>query len=334
MKTLRIGVVGLGYWGPNWLRNIASLENVSLAWGCDASIDRTAKFARLYPATRFTQEFDDMLKDHSLDAIIIATPTSSHYPLAKKALLAGKHVLIEKPMTSTYAEATELVSIAKEKNLVIAVDHTFLFTTAVEKIQELQKENILGDLLYFDSTRINLGLIQKDCNVLWDLAVHDLSILSAIVDLSTVQTVMAVGSSHFGPHAEDAHMHLTFSSGMAAHIHCSWLSPVKLRQTIIAGKKSMIIYDDIEPSEKIRVYDRGVDHDTTKQDPFFPKYRSGDILIPSLENTEALGKQAKHFAMCLRGEEAPKVSGEDGEKVIRILEATSLSLAEKRMITL
>ncbi len=326
MKQCSVGIVGLGYWGPNWLRNFSAIDHCDLKYGCDLSKDRCAKFSRLYPATVFTNRYEDLLKDPDLDAIVIATPTASHFPLALSALEAGKHVLIEKPMTGTVEEGKKLVAVAKKKKLQLLVDHTFAYTSSVTRIAELVQKKQLGELLYFDSTRINLGLIQKDTNVLWDLAIHDLTILSAIADLEDITEVMATGSAHYGTHSEDAHMHLKFRSGLAAHIHASWLSPVKIRKTIIAGRKAMLIYDDTEPSEKIRIYDKGIDRDTTKSDPFFPKYRSGDILIPALPSTEALMQEAQHFLRCIRGEEAAIVSGEDGLTMVRILEFADQSL--------
>lgn len=332
MKPVSVGIVGLGYWGPNWLRNFAIQDGCTLAWGCDLNVERVTKFSRQYPATRFTKNFADMLGDKSLDAVIIATPTSSHFALAKAALEAGKHVLVEKPMTGTSKEAKQLVALAKKQKKLLLVDHTFAYTASVRLIADMSHEKKFGDLLYFDSTRINLGLIQKDTNVLWDLAIHDLTILAAIRDLSDVTEVLAIGSAHYGKHVEDGHLHLTFKNGFAAHIHASWLSPVKIRKTLIAGRKAMITYDDLEPSEKIRLYDKGIDHDTTKPDPFFPKYRSGDVLIPALPITEALATEAKHFLECIRGNEKPIVSGEDGMTMVRILELANESLAKKKAV--
>jgi predicted dehydrogenase len=327
-----VGIVGLGYWGPNWLRNFASLEHCELRWGCDLDTNRTAKFARQYPAVRFTKSYEDLLKDPSLDGIVIATPTSSHYPLAKAALEAGKHVLVEKPMTGTVKEAEELVALAKKHKKQLLVDHTFAYTAAVTKIRETVEKGTLGDLLYFDSTRINLGIIQKDCNVLWDLAIHDLTILASIIDLAEVTEVSAVGSAHYGKHIEDGHLHLKFRSGFAAHIHASWLSPLKVRKTFVAGRKAMIVYDDTEPSEKLRLYDKGVDKDDTKPDPFFPKYRSGDVLIPALPMTEALSTEAKHFLGCIAGKEKTLVSGEDGLKMVKILTLADESLKQNKPV--
>lgn len=334
MKRVSIGIVGLGYWGPNWLRNFSALDGCELRYGCDLSKDRCSKFARLYPSTSFTTEYENLLNDQTLDAIVIATPVSSHFPLAAAALKAGKHVLVEKPMTGTRTEADTLVSLAKKQKKLLLVDHTFAYTPSVGYIADAVKKNALGDLLYFDSTRINLGLIQKDTNVLWDLAIHDLTILSRIADLSKITKVFATGSAHYGKHVEDAHLHLKFSSGFAAHIHVSWLSPVKLRKTIIAGHKAMIVYDDTEPSEKIRIYDKGVERDATKADPFFPKYRSGDVVIPSLAGTEALATEAKHFLACIGDAGKPLVTGEDGLRLVRILEAADLSLRKQSPVSL
>jgi predicted dehydrogenase len=334
MKRLSVGIIGLGYWGPNWLRNFSALEDWDLAYGCDLKTERTAKFARLYPATKFTKRIDDLFEDKSLDAIVIATPTSTHFDLAKRALGAGKHVLIEKPMVGSSKEARVLVDLAKKNRRKLLVDHTFAFTASVRKISEIVKSGALGELLYFDSIRINLGLIQPDTNVLWDLAIHDLTILAALIDLKNVTEVYATGSRHFGKHVEDGHLHLKFNGGFAAHIHVSWLSPVKIRQTLIAGRRAMVTFNDIEPSEKIRIYDKGIDHDTTKADPFFPKYRSGSVLIPALPSTEALALEAGHFARCIRGQEQPTVSGTDGLRIVEILEAADKSLNKNRPVSI
>ncbi len=326
MKPVSIAVVGLGYWGPNWLRNFASLDGCVLKYGCDLSKDRCTKFARQYPAVTLTEKYEDLLKDDALDAIVIATPTSAHFPLAEAALKAGKHVLVEKPMTGTIEEAAALVTLAKKQKKQLLVDHTFAYTASVQRITEAVHNGNLGDLLYFDSTRINLGLIQKDTNVLWDLAIHDLTILATIADLTEIEEVLAVGSAHYGEHIEDGHLHLKFKGGLAAHIHASWLSPVKIRKTLIAGRKAMIVYDDTEPSEKLRIYDKGVERDNTKPDPFFPKYRSGDVLIPALASTEALSVEARHFLDCIAGKAEPRVSGEDGHMMVKILTAADESL--------
>jgi predicted dehydrogenase len=338
MPPPSIGIVGLGYWGPNLLRNFCALEGeCTVKYGCDLRKETLKKMRKRYPAVTYTQDVNDLLKDKNLTAIVIATPTDTHYDLAKAALEHGKHVLLEKPMTSTSAQAEELASLARKNGLSLLVDHTFVFAAAVQKILELVQRREIGDLLYFDSNRCNLGLIQRDINVLWDLAIHDLSILSTIVDLSSVSTVAAYGTKHHTEQEEDAHLHLTFPDGFAAHIHVSWLFPVKLRQTIIGGTEKMILYNDIEPNEKVRIYDKGVRFEelleSNKPDPFFPVYRSGDIVIPKLENLEAMHVEVKHFLACVRGEEEPIVSGEDGLQVVRILEMANLSLQKHNAIT-
>lgn len=327
---VKTAIVGLGYWGPNLLRNFAAQPGCEVMWACDLKEENLKKVAAHYPAIKTTKNYKDILVDSSIELIILATSTETHEPLARAALETGKHVFIEKPMTKTSKEAGSLITLAKKKTLKIFVDHTFVFTPAVEKIATLVKQGKLGNLLYYDSVRINLGIIQKDANVLEDLAVHDLSILSTITDLRTITSIAAFGSKHFGPQEEDAHLHLTFSSGFHAHIHCSWLSPVKIRQTILAGTKAMVTYHDTEPSEKIRIYDRGVDRDTAKSDlsavalakadPFFPKYRIGDITIPAIPLIEALSSEAAHVLNCIREKEKPRASGEDGRNIVRILE--------------
>lgn len=329
---IRVGIVGLGYWGPQLLRNFATLDpnECVVKYGCDKNPARCQAFARQYPAITFTESFDDLLNDKTLDAVLIATPTSTHYALAKSALESGKHVLVEKPITDDVSKAEELVALAKKKGLILLVDHTFAYTQAVRMIREMRETGALGDLLYVDSTRINLGLIQKDTNVLWDLAVHDLTILGALAPLSEIEEVFACGSAFYGPQIEVGHLHLKYRSGLHAHVHVSWLSPVKIRSTIISGRKSMIIFNDTEPSEKIRIYDKGVDHDSSKADPFFPKYRTGNVVIPSLPLIEALTTEAKHFLACIRGEEKPMTSGEDGMHIVRILTLADRSIAENK----
>lgn len=323
---VKTGIVGLGYWGPNVLRNFAAQSDCSMAWACDMVEANLEKVRRTYPSVQLTKQYDDLLNDPTLELILIATPVSSHFPLAKRALEAGKHVFIEKPMAASATEANELNELAKAKGKMIFVDHTFVFAPAVQKMADLAKSGGLGKLLYFESSRINLGLIQKDVNALWDLAIHDLSILGAVADLSAVKTVAAHGSKHFGQQEEDVHMHLTFDDGFTAHIHVSWLSPVKIRKTILGGDKAMVVYDDIEPSEKLRVYDRGVEHDTTKADPFFPKYRAGDVLIPALQQTETLSIEAKNVLECVAKGSKPVVSGVDGAMIVKLLETANTSL--------
>lgn len=324
--TSVIAIIGLGYWGPNLLRNFSALENCRVKYACDKNTDRLKKLKKQYPGIAFISDAEEIWNDREVEAVVIATPTSAHFTLAQAALKAGKHVLVEKPMTATAKEAKILVDLAKKQKKQLLVDHTFAYTSAVSKMNDLIAQRTLGKLLYFDSTRINLGIIQKDTNVIWDLAVHDLSILNSFVDFTDISEIFAHGSAHYGKHIEIGHLHLKFKTGFYAHIHVSWLSPVKIRHTILGGTKAMVIFDDTEPSEKIRVYDKGIDHDDTKPDPFFPKYRSGDVLIPALDSTEALQREAAHFIDCIQGKAKPIVPGELGRQMVRILEFSDESL--------
>lgn len=326
MHRVKIAIVGLGYWGPNLVRNFSAEPACELVWGCDKSEERLNWLRGHYPAVKATANFDDVLNDPSIELVLIATPTSTHVALATKALEAGKHVFVEKPLTPTSTEAVALVALAKKQNKLLFVDHTFLFAPAVEKMIEISESGKLGDLLYFDSVRINLGLIQKDTTVLWDLAIHDLSILAGLKDLTAVISVAAIGSSHFGKQTENAHIHLFFRDGFNAHIHVSWLSPVKVRRTTLAGTKAMLTYDDTEPSEKLRLYDSGVVHDATRPDPMLPTYRVGDILIPALDRKETLAREAAHVLACVQGKETPRSPGSQGMQMLRILEAAHASL--------
>lgn len=326
MQRVKTAIVGLGYWGPNLVRNFAAEAACELVWGCDKSEERLNWLKAHYPAVKGTANFDDVLNDPSIELVLIATPTSTHVALATKALEAGKHVFVEKPLAPTSGEAETLVALAKEKDRLLFVDHTFLFAPAVEKMMEISESGKLGSLLYFDSVRINLGLIQQDTTVLWDLAIHDLSILAGIKDLANVTSVAAMGSSHFGKQTENAHLHLTFDDGFNAHIHVSWLSPVKVRRTTLAGTAAMLVYDDTEPSEKLRLYDSGVVHDSTRPDPMIPTYRVGDILIPALDRKETLAREAEHVLACVQGKETPRSPGAQGMQMLVILEAAHASL--------
>ncbi|TSC80417.1 MAG: oxidoreductase domain-containing protein [Candidatus Peregrinibacteria bacterium Gr01-1014_25] len=334
MSPVRTAIIGLGYWGPNVLRNFAAQGECAMVLACDRDAARRERLERQYPSVRFTADAEEIFTDASIELVLIATPTGTHAPLARRALEAGKHVFVEKPLAATVAEAEELVALAKKQKKLLFVDHTFAFAPAVEKLASLAGSQSLGDLLCFDSARLNLGLLQRDANVIEDLAVHDLSILSAIVPLETAQTVLAVGFTHFGKQIEEAHMHLTFPRGFHAHIHVSWLSPVKVRRTLLTGAKAMVLYDDAEPSEKIRVYDKGVERDAAKPDPFFPKYRSGDVVIPALATVETLSAEAQHVLRCVHGEEKPRVSGEAGLAVLRILDAANRSIASGSPVAL
>lgn len=342
MKQVQTALIGLGYWGPNVLRNFVAQSECDMVAMCDLSEERLSKAKAYYPSVRTTTNAEEIFTDPSIELILIATPTSSHFALATKALESGKHVFVEKPLASTPAQADALVALAKKQGKLLFVDHTFVFAPAVVKLQEMVAQGELGNLLYFESSRINLGLIQKDTNALFDLAIHDLSILHTLVDLRTATSVAAHGSKHFGSQEEQVHLHLTFQSGFTAHIHVSWLSPVKIRQTIIAGTKAMALYDDTHPSEKLRIYDRGIDQGDTKADlsavaraevdPFFPKYRAGDIRIPALASEETLSIEARHVLRCMQGEEQPRVPGEDGALIVNILHRADASLKQGNIV--
>jgi predicted dehydrogenase len=327
MNPVRTALIGLGYWGPNLLRNFSAQTGCHLAVACDLSQSNIDKARRHYPAVSYVTDVKEVWNDPSIELVLIATPTSTHFPLAKAALEHGKHVFVEKPMTGTVEEGEELVALAEAVGRHLFVDHTFVFAPAVRKLRELARSGHLGDLLYFDSSRINLGIIQKDTNALYDLAIHDLSILSTILDLSLAAQVSALGSMHFGAQEEHVHLHITFESGFHAHIQVSWLSPVKVRRSVLAGRKGMAIYDDTEPSEKLRIYDSSIEQDD-RPDPMLPKYRSGDILIPALPVTETLGLEAEHVLKCVRGLEVPEVSGREALKILRILAAAQVSMRQ------
>jgi predicted dehydrogenase len=321
MSNLSIGIVGLGYWGPNLVRNFRDNPHTEKVIACDLKEENRKKISDLYPDVTVTKQFDDLLQE--ADAVVIATPTSAHFSLAKQALEEGKHILIEKPFTSTSQEAQELIKNASEKNLTLMVDHTFIYSSPVRQMKQYIDDTFLGDLLYFDSVRTNLGKVQPDTNVLWDLAVHDLSILTYLFPDLECTELNAIGSKHYTDNEEDAHLHLQFANNFFAHIHVSWLSPIKERRMTIAGSKRMLVYNDNEPTEKIHVYDKGYDP---------PDYRDGEIIIPTLKPSEPLAELARHFIACIQGQEEPLTPGEDGLKVIKLLEQANHSLAHPSLL--
>jgi predicted dehydrogenase len=297
-----------------------------MAWACDLKEELIAKARAHHPSVRYTTDMQEVLADPSLELVLIATPTQTHVPLATRALEAGKHVFVEKPLAPTAHEAEQLVREAARQKRLLFVDHTFVFAPSVAKMREVARQGSLGTPLYFDSVRINLGIIQQDTSVLYDLAIHDLSILNVLKDLAGVSHVAAHGHKHVGKQTEDAHVHLNFHDGFHAHIHVSWLSPVKIRRTILAGSNAMIVYDDTEVSEKIRIYDRGIVQDLHKPSPFLPAYRMGDVLIPSLPAVETLAIEAHHVLRCIRGEEKPLAPGSDAVSMLQILERATASI--------
>ena len=325
---MKIAVVGYGYWGPNLLRNLAETEGAQVTWCVDMRPDRRALAKKRYPTINVTDDVNEVFRDPAVDAVVIATPVSSHYPLVKMALEKGKHVLVEKPMTRTVAEGEELVALAKQKGLVVMVDHTFIYTGAVRKIKELVGKSELGNLYYFDSVRVNLGLLQHDIDVIWDLAPHDLSILAHLVPESPV-AVAAVGIAHTASGLADvAYMTVHYASSFLAHFHMNWLSPVKVRQILIGGDRKMLVYDDMEPTEKVRLYDSGIK--VTTQEGIYKMlvdYRMGDMWAPKTDFGEALSTGCAHFVDCVHKGLQPITGAEMGLKVVRLLEAASKSLA-------
>jgi len=333
MTATTIGVIGCGYWGPNLLRNFAENEAAQLRLICDLDDARLAAMGRRYPAARTTNDYQNLLADSGLDAVAIVTPVATHFQIAKEALLAGKHVLVEKPLTSTARQAEELIELAERNRCTLMVDHTFVYTGAVRKMKEILASGELGDLLYFDSIRINLGLFQRDINVLWDLAPHDLSIMDYLIERQPIG-VSALGSCHIEPGIENiAYLVMKFPDDFIAHFHFNWLAPVKIRRTLIAGARKMILYDDIEPTEKVRVYDKGVTANrvTDREADYqtLVSYRTGDVWAPKLDSTEALRHVVAEFLDSIASGRQPLTDGEAGLRVVRILEAAQQSIKEE-----
>jgi predicted dehydrogenase len=328
---INVGVIGYGYWGPNVTRNFNDTPGARVTAISDADAGSLARAAQGYPGVRLEQNCTGLLCATDLDMIAIVTPVSSHFELAKAALQNGKHVFIEKPFTASVAQAEELVELAERKNLKIMVDHTFLFTGAVKKIKELIDDGVLGDLYYFDSIRVNLGLFQKDVNVVWDLAPHDLSIMDHLIDKDPV-AVMATGVAHFNHGLEDvAYITIYFPDNVIAHLNVNWLSPVKIRTTLIGGQKKMLVWNDLVSDEKIRVYDKGVEGmEGTKEQSYGLRvsYRSGDMWAPRVNQVEALKGETAYFIDCITKDETPRNDGRAGLRVVRMLEAIITSLKQ------
>jgi len=331
-SALNVGILGYGYWGTNLLRNFmnAHASGTNVKYVADLSPQRLAVAKGLYPAIEITTNVDDVFNDSTVDAVVIATPVSQHYEMAKKALNAGKHVLVEKPMTDSADNSSELIELAQKKKKVLMCDHTFLYTGAVKKIKQLIQDKHLGNLQYFDSVRINLGLFQSDVNVVWDLAPHDISILNYIYSDKPCG-VSATGYSHTNNAIENiAYLTLFYQSGFIAHISVSWISPVKIRKILIGGENKMIVYDDIEPTEKVKIYDSGyiIESSYEEQNKFKVDYRTGDIFIPKLDTTEALKEMAADFINAVINSTVPISSAELGYNVVRILDASVRSIKQ------
>ncbi|MGD0267515.1 MAG: Gfo/Idh/MocA family oxidoreductase [Candidatus Sulfotelmatobacter sp.] len=327
--TLRFGVIGYGYWGPNVARNLERLDETELAAICDKSPAARRKAAKAYPGVLVTGDAAELLFSPDIDAIAVVTPVWTHYELAKAALENGKHVFVEKPFTSNAAQAEELIALADRKNLKIMVDHTFLFTGAVNKIKQLLQDGSLGELYYYDSTRVNLGLFQHDVNVVWDLAPHDLSIIDYLIQ-KTPEAISATGQTHLNGHEDVAFLTLYFPGKIIAHINVNWLSPVKVRTTLIGGEKKMLVWNDLEADEKIKIYDKGVSVTSTEGVyNLLVNYRTGDMWAPQIEQIEALHRELTYFTECILKNEVPINDGRAGLRVVRMLEAASESLRQR-----
>jgi len=324
---VKIGLIGFGYWGPNVVRNFQSAEGAQVVSICDINKDALNRAQKNHPTKKIISNPDELIASPEIDALAIVTPVFTHFELAKKALKNGKHIFVEKPFTSTVTEAEELIELADKKNLKIMVDHTFLFTGAVRKIKELIEDNVLGNLYYFDSTRVNLGLFQHDINVIWDLAPHDLSIMDYVIKEKPA-AIVASGTAHFSSELEDiAFITVYFNSNIIAHFNINWLSPVKVRMTLIGGEKKMLLWNDLEKDEKIKVYDRGVDVENVEGVyNLLVSYRSGDIWTPKVDQTEALKLEAEYFIDCILNNTTPINDGQAGLRVVKILEASNLSI--------
>ena len=331
MKDLKIAVIGYGYWGPNLVRNFTNLENSTVSHVVDESPDRLEKVKKLYPSINATSSLTEILENPEIDCIIIATPISTHYDIAKKALEHNKHVLVEKPMTNSVKHAKELIELSKKKKKVLMVDHTYLYTGAIQKIKKIIDKNMIGEIQYIDSTRINLGLFQSDVNVLWDLAAHDISICSYLMNENPI-SVQAMGKSHTDSDFEDiAYLTLHFKSNKIIHFNCSWISPVKIRYMLIGGNKKMIVFNDLETTEKVKIYDTKYKTKTNPKNDrqILADYRVGDIFIPKLTTREGLSSMVEDFVSAIIDKTKPISNYDIGLQVVKILEAAQRSITNQ-----
>ena len=324
-----IGVVGLGYWGPNWVRNLHQSQAARRIVACDLDQKRRTHVSQLYSDLETTSHFEDLLNDDDIEGIVVATPVGTHYGMAKRALEAGKSVLVEKPMATSNEDANDLVKTAREKNLILMVGHTFEYSAPVLKMHDIIASGELGDVFYISSVRANLGLFQRDVNVTWDLATHDISIILNLMGGHEPEAVSCQGESHYGQGVEDVAMiTLRFERNVIAFIHVSWLDPDKIRRTTVVGSRKMLVYDDTAPQEKIRIYDKGVTaqkyYDTFGEFQF--SYRYGDIQIPRIEEKEPLFCECEHFVNCIKSGQTPNTDGVNGARVVNVLEAANYSL--------
>jgi predicted dehydrogenase len=328
---IRVAVIGYGYWGPNLVRNFSETGKARVVAVADRDPCRLSVLKSRYPAIEVTADVEDLLRRSDIDAVAIATPVSTHYDLGMRALRAGKHVFLEKPITETSDQAERLIAEAEARNLLLHVDHTFIYTGAVRKMYELITAGELGEIYYYDSVRVNLGLFQHDVDVIWDLAAHDLAIMDHLFQ-ATPTEVSVTGVNHVdGRQIDIAYLTLFFDCNTIAHLHLNWLAPVKVRRALIGGSRKMIVYDDLEPSEKVKVYDKGITTGHREDDNYrqLIGYRSGDMWAPQLDPTEALRVETDHFCRCVMDGQASQSDGRAGLRVVRILEAASRSVAER-----
>lgn len=327
--SINVGVVGYGYWGPNVVRNFFQSEKVNPLWLCDMSEASLKKAGKVYPAVSLTQDYRDVVRDPAVDAVAVITPVFTHYEIAREALLNGKHVFIEKPFTANSDQAMELIEIAEKNQLVLMVDHTFLFTGAVRHMRRLIDKNELGDMLYYDSTRVNLGMFQHDINVIWDLAPHDFSIMDYLID-KPILSVSAIGADHYNNGMEDvAYVTVRFEDNLIAHFNFNWISPVKIRQTLIGGQQKMLVWNDLETDEKIKIYDKGIN--VLNRESIYKllvQYRTGDMHSPKLDNIEALTMEIDYFIECVENRTTPINDGRAGLRVVKLLEACDRSMRQ------
>jgi predicted dehydrogenase len=327
---IRVGVIGYGYWGPNIVRNFHAHENSEVTLVCDKNPKCEARLKKAHPAIGFTTDENEILNSPSIDVVAVVTPVWTHYELAKRALENGKHIFVEKPFTCSVAQAEELIELANRKNLKIMIDHTFLFTGAVKKIKELVESHALGDLYYYDSLRVNLGLFQHDINVIWDLAPHDLSIMDYVIS-EKAEAVVATGESHLNGVEDVAFITVYFPKKIIAHINVNWLSPVKVRTTLIGGVKKMLVWNDLEADEKIKIYDKGVSMASNPSNlhQLLVSYRSGDMWAPQVAQVEALHAETGYFLKCIEENKTPMNDGIAGLRVVRLLEAANRSVRSR-----
>jgi len=328
---ITVGVIGYGYWGPNIVRNFAELPDARVAWVTDLQAERLAQVRARYPSINAGTDYNDIIRDPSVDAVVIATPVRTHFDLGMAALRAGKHVWMEKPLAATSSEAARLLDEADRRGLALLVDHTFVFTPAVQKMRELTRGGELGDIQYYDSVRINLGLFQHDVNVLWDLAVHDLSIMDCVLEGPPV-AVSATGLAHVVGSPENiAYLTMFFERTLIAHVHVNWLAPVKIRRTLLGGTRRMLVFDDLEASDKIKIYDRGISVNPGSDNMTLMRigYRTGDMWSPQLVLREGLSGAARHFVDVITAKAAPLSDGHAGLRIVKLLEAATQSMARQ-----